>query len=440
MYPNSPGHDPAPYGNTGPVVLPKGTLGMRSWRRERQKRQRRNRRLAGLLIVSLVVAGSFFVVRFHSTGRTPKRGHHGLHRTTGRSGILPLAMAVSDQSGDVQAILVIAPYFSGRGGSVLVIPPNLLTMVVPGGPQEITNALESTPNSPASEKLIATLENLLGIQVGSSISVNYLGLESLLDGVGPVTVNLPTQITPAQGSPGESFGPGPTSVAPSQVGDFISDTSGGGSVEQLARIGQLFNGWVNAIRTQGSSRQNTTSSQPGSGGSTSTGVGSQVPGAGMVAKYLDDLAKGTPEIEVIPATEIAAPTQGAPQEFQFDQAQYETLAPGLYPDQAFTYRNRPKVQLLNGTGALGVDEQGILRIVPYAQVTLTGNACTTQSSGQQACFGYNHTEIITYDKTGVQDAAKVQRMLGLGTILHSYNPGGIVDMTVIIGADFHVNG
>ncbi len=463
------------YSNTGPVILPKGTIGLRSWRRERLRRQRRNRRIAALGIIIIVILGAILIGMVQPAGEKIP-GHHRKISIPSVRGPLPSILSIVDQQNNVQSIMVLAPYQNSVGGSVLIIPPNLLTQVVPGGPQAISNALVSTPKAPGSEKLIATVENLLGVEVGSSITIDYLDLESLLQGAGTLRINLPYQISPSQGSSGASFGPGEVSIAPSQIGDFISDVSSVGETEQMTRIGEFINQWISTFKatpirgavsstsqpvatstppsststsTPPSSRTTSTSTPPGSrttSTSTPPSSASTLPSVDSIAwasqlfSYLRMLSRGLPAIEVLPVSEIAAVAPGAPNEFQINQSRYESLVSMIFPAQANQYIVRPKVQLLNGTGALGVDEQAISRIVPLTKVVLSGNACSALTNGQQPCFGYKTTQIITYDSLGRDFAKKVQRMLGFGTILRSSDRGGIVDMTVIIGADFHVNG
>jgi hypothetical protein len=62
-----------------------------------------------------------------------------------------------------------------------------------------------------------------------------------------------------------------------------------------------------------------------------------------------------------------------------------------------------------------------------ARVLYTGNA---------ASFDHATTEVVYHDADRRDDAERVRRALGLGKLVRSRRPLDIVDVVVIVGADF----
>ena len=89
---------------------------------------------------------------------------------------------------------------------------------------------------------------------------------------------------------------------------------------------------------------------------------------------------------------------------------------------------RVRVQILNGSGALGVAEQVASRLVPTgARVVLTGNADS---------FAYRQTQVVFYERSKQAAALAVQKALGAGRLVFSRRPLDVVDVTLVIGKDF----
>jgi len=85
---------------------------------------------------------------------------------------------------------------------------------------------------------------------------------------------------------------------------------------------------------------------------------------------------------------------------------------------------RPRVEILNGTGAVGVAQGAAAKVVPAGgEVTLTGNV---------PGFGVATTQVVYYRDAQRADA---QRLLGCGVLKKATTAIGVVDVTVIVGAD-----
>lgn len=89
-----------------------------------------------------------------------------------------------------------------------------------------------------------------------------------------------------------------------------------------------------------------------------------------------------------------------------------------------------RVQILNGVGTPGVGQAVDRRLEGGGfQIVLTDNASN---------FGFEETLILVYDETerSLEAAEVVRERLGVGTIQLSRQPQSIVELTIVVGADF----
>ena len=89
-----------------------------------------------------------------------------------------------------------------------------------------------------------------------------------------------------------------------------------------------------------------------------------------------------------------------------------------------------RVQVLNGVGTPGIGEQVDRRLEGAGvRVVLTDNARS---------FDFARTRILVYseDDASLAAAELVQQRLGVGTIQISRQPQSVVDLTIVVGADF----
>jgi hypothetical protein len=129
---------------------------------------------------------------------------------------------------------------------------------------------------------------------------------------------------------------------------------------------------------------------------------------------------------VLPVRDVGA---GGVTMYEIDAPAAEALLGGLVSRLASKTEGH-SVQVLNGNGTPGIGQVVGQRLVEGGyDVALSGNAQT---------MDYRVTRIVTYDPTseGLEDAARVRELLGLGEIQVSAQTQGIVDLTVVVGRDF----
>lgn len=90
----------------------------------------------------------------------------------------------------------------------------------------------------------------------------------------------------------------------------------------------------------------------------------------------------------------------------------------------------PRIQILNGVGLPGIGQR--------VDEAIEGLGFRIVLSENARSFDFLETQIVIYEETPerLRAARQVQEALGVGTILVSRQPQSVVDMTVVVGADF----
>jgi len=136
------------------------------------------------------------------------------------------------------------------------------------------------------------------------------------------------------------------------------------------------------------------------------------------------LVAGTVSFDTLPVEAIDAGNAGS-DVYRVRQSDLDSVLKSALPGAPV---GRVRVQILNGSGALGVAEQVASRLVPTgARVVLTGNADS---------FAYRQTQVVFYERSKQAAALAVQKALGAGRLVFSRRPLDVVDVTLVIGKDF----
>jgi hypothetical protein len=232
-------------------------------------------------------------------------------------------------------------------------------------------------------------------------------LTSFVQPAGPLDVDVPDRVeqTDARGTVNVLWERGPATIAPTDVPRFLSAPSDGNDLARLARHQSFWTAWLARV--------------------------AQKPDAAVglpadLAKVVRALAGGAANYDTLPVEAVDAGTGGT-EVYRVRQGELDQLLHQLLPGRRTGPRIR--VQVLNGTGALGVALKAAQRLVPAgAQVALSGNADS---------FAYAQTQIVFYDRSRQQLATQVRQALGTGKLVLSRRPLDVVDVTVVIGRDFN---
>ena len=382
-------------------------------RARRAERHRRSRRRAYglaaaavcLLVVLAGVAVSFrLVTRSPSSDRT---GAQSVAITTPPAAPEPVrALVVQTVGGTLLAVTALVVDPSGQGGDVLFLPAGTMVELPAFG----LNALREGYVFGGVGMLQASVENLLGVSFGAVREADAASFAQAVAPVGPLTVEVPDAVT-AVGPDGRVqivFASGPVSVGPERVGELLAAPGDGTDLDRIVRHQAFWDSWLRALAARPDA--------------------APPPAAGLegAEAAVAALARGPVRYRVLPVQAVSTGKGPDHDLFSVEEDLLDALRADLVPDAAGTPRIR--VQVLNGTGAVSVSGLVQPLLVPAgARVELSGNADS---------FGYATTQVVFYDDEDLDAARTVQEALGVGEVVRSQLDLGVVDVTVVVGADF----
>ena len=384
-----------------PIPLPETRRGGRAERRRQRRRRRRVRNVAVATVLVLVVGVAAALLR---SGADRGGGDDG-DGPGGTAAAAPPAVLLAQQeaSGRASSLTVLVPR-PGGGGTLILLPPGTMTEVVSLGLEPVARSLEL--GGPA--RLKSTVENLLGAVLGDTVLLDDGSLAAVMQPVGPVTVTVPERVEQVEptGRVQVLYEAGPVAVAPADVPAFLAAKGRGSDLSRLARHQAFFDAWLGAVRA----RPDTAPTSP--------------PG---LARAFDALAAGEVRTRILPVEAFG--TGAAEGElYRVRTEEKQRMVAEAFPADALPGGSeRPRIQILNGTGAVGLAEAVRARLGAGFDVRLTGNAST---------FDKPQTEIVFYDRDEESAAQRVRDALGVGQLVFSRNAIDVVDVTVIVGKDF----
>jgi len=384
-----------------PIPLPEVARGGGRAAHRRQRRRRRRIRNAGIVGAVLLVGGALFLLL--GSGGGDGGGKKGDATTRPAVAVAPpVLLAQRDESGNASSLLVFSPA-AGGGGTVVLIPPGTLTELGALGLEPVSKSL----GLGGPQRLEAAVENLLGVAMGDVRVVDDASLAGLLAPVGPLTVDVPQrveQIDPT-GRVQVLYEAGPVIVQPADAGRFLSARGRSNDLSRLARHQKFFEAWIAAVHH----RPDAAPTQPPA-----------------LAKAFDALASGSVRTRVLPVEAFG--TVASDELYKVRADELPAMVAAAFPSSSTAASGpRPRVQILNGTGAVGLADAVRNKLGAGFDIRLAGNA---------AAFDHAGTEVVYYDRSKEAMAKRVRDALGVGVLVFSRNPLDVVDVTIIVGKDF----
>jgi len=315
----------------------------------------------------------------------------------------PVLLAQQEASGRASSITVLVPSGSG-GGTVVFVPPGTMTEVVSLGLEPVGRSLELG----GPPRLQATVENLLGVRLGGITAVDDPGLSLLLRPAGPLSVDVPERVEQVRdGGRVEVLYPaGRIQLDPADAPRFLAVKGRTSDLARLARHQAFWESWLAALRRQPAA------------------VPAQPPELGQAVAAL---VRGEVRSRVLPVESFGAAGEEG-ELYRVREAEVRRLVAGVFPPTARPGAGeRPRVQILNGTGAVGLAEAVRNRIGPAYDVRFTGNAAT---------FDQERTQVVFYRPSQMEAAQRLRDALGVGELVRALRPLDVVDVTVVVGRDF----
>lgn len=382
-----------------PIHMPETTRG--GGRAQQRRQRRRQRRIRNFGVGAAVLVALGLVVFLVGPGTDDGDGTAADPPTTAQVAAAPPVLIVhKDAAGKATSLFVLSPA-NEQGGTIVLIPPGTMAEIVSIGLEPISRSLEFG----GATRLQATVENLLGATLGATVVLDDAGLTALLAPVGPLDVDVPERVEQLDptGRVEVLYEAGTVTVQPADAGRFLAVKGRSTDLARLARHQKFLEAWIGALRE----RRDAAPTQPPA-----------------LAKAIDALVTGTVRTRVLPVEAFG--TGAAEGElYRVREAELSELVAAVFPSAVTTAR--PRVQILNGTGAVGLAEAVRNKLGAGFSVGLTGNADS---------FDRATTEIVYSDRAKQAMARQVRDALGVGTLVFSRLPNDVVDVTIVVGKDF----
>lgn len=290
---------------------------------------------------------------------------------------------------------------TSKAASVLLFPVATQVEVPSLGPL----TLADLPADGDQELLATTVENLLGVKVAKTLVLDDAGLIAALDPAGPFTVDLHREVK-FDGTSEGAITSGTHRISAADAGRLLVTAQPGSELDRLVTVQDVLDGWSLRLRVPSVARA-TLQTQPG--------LAAMVAAARASDRRTDPLP-------------VESVTTGGSERFDPRPDEVARYAAAAFPNARLTIGGkRPRVEILNGTGAVGLAQAIAGRIVPAGgQVTLTGNV---------AKFGLTNTQVVYYRSEDRSVAQRLLKALGCGALKEADTAVGIVDVTILAGAD-----
>jgi LytR cell envelope-related transcriptional attenuator len=372
--------------------------------RDRRERARRDRRQQwAVVVVALVVglvAGSLGTSRdrvARALGATPS--------TTAPRPPTPARTVLIAHIGTTHRLDLLAVAgvgVGGRVGSVVFVPTTTLVEV----PSFDTQALLDVPRLGQSTLLATTVANALGLHFDQVLVVSNAKLTALLAPAHRlnVTFGRSVQVDDAAGT--LAFTTGRAVITAADATRLLIGSSTVGTLDRLVTVQAVLEGWFAALRTASVARAT-----------------ERVTSA---AKSLVELAHAEVGFDTMPVDVLSS---GSTTRYELRQPDADQLIRADFPFALLAPGKRPRVEILNGTGAISLAQAVAQKIVPAGgEITLTGNV---------PGFGVRRTSVVYYRSADLPAARRIAAALGVGSVAEGNIPIDVVDLTVVVGADFH---
>ena len=372
------------------IALPDAGDGSRRRRRQRRSARRLVLRLVAAAVLVVIVGGIGWLVVNGADDGEP-----GVTEASSSStAVDPLAdeppglVLLRNGVGELYGASVFAP----ATRSIVHVPPGALVEAPSLGLVTLRDAGDVDD-----ELVRQSLENLLGVRFARVDVLDPAALGAAIADVSPLTVDVgnAVQEVTASGRVTIVVPDGEQQVTAEEVVPLLEAVGSGTTLERLTRH-QAF--WTAYLRAGGR----------------------RVASARALV--------GEPVRQRVLPVEAVAGVSGADEQYRVDEPALAELIARLFPSAAAAGRDRVRVQILNGVGVAGVAQRvQPLLVDAGGRMTLSGNADR---------FDYTVTQVVYYDDDDLPAARAIQRALGVGEVVKSLAGLEVVDVTVVVGADF----
>jgi hypothetical protein len=356
--------------------------------------------------MAMLVVLVLFVVTFTRSGSLDGADEMARDPVQATGGARSAAvLAQRDANGAITAVSVLAPSADG-GGHIIMVPPGTMTELPSYGLDAVGRSFELG----GAPLLRAALENVLGVNLERIDVIDDATLTALVAPAGTLTVRVTEQVEQVEpsGLVTVLFPAGDNQVAPADAPRFLALRGQQNDLGRLVRHHAYWTAWLTRLHDD-------------------PAMIPKVAGLANARPAIALLAKGAVQYSTLPVEALDG--GGGDQVYRVRQAELDALLKRALPG-AVTLgdEGRTRVQLLNGTGVVGQSQQVAQRLLPAGfRIVVTANAKS---------FAYKETQIVFYHREQQSAATRVQTALGVGKLVRSRQPLDVVDVTIVVGADF----
>jgi polyisoprenyl-teichoic acid--peptidoglycan teichoic acid transferase len=401
-------------------------------RREAQRELRRKKRWAfvakaapgaGILVVVALVAWGVYAL-FSGDGGEDTVAPRENAAPVGKDSInTVLLFGTLERSPDPDARwMTLLSYDERKERGAIVYMPAHAAAEVPG--RGLMGAGEAL-SSGGVPLLLATMENLLGIEIDSYLELSDSDARTLFDATGPISVDVPTEVQ-IEAGPNQAevlFDEGPQELSSTFLRKLLYVVGLDGDEAELgARHLAFWDGLFSEFADDPAALESAVRRAEGA-------VGESDLDAGKVATFLGSFAaldEDDRRLAAIPATQVSV---GGDELYEVDHEELVAFLESTVGTEPIS-SGEVRVQVLNGNGVPGIGEEVAKR--------LKGEDFRVILSGNARRLNYKKTLIVTYDESdaGQATAERAKDLLGVGEVQVSAQGQGIVDLTIVVGKDF----
>lgn len=365
-------------------------------RADRSRAERRRRRsLRRRALVALLIAAALMVatVIIGNALRKKDTGVSGAGASDVQPGVRTNLVAIDGDDGSSATVMLLAAGTDGATSTVVQIP-GALEMEVPGLDRQPVSGLSRLGGAAT---LRLGIENLLGVRVDETTVIPPADAKAALTSTGALTIDLRNPVDLSAVPGGRKFPDGRQRVSASEAWLLLTTVPPGGERDHLDAARSVLTAW----------------SLSGGNRSALPPEVAAIARSHAAFQTLPVQPSGVGDIERFTLDRAAAPIALK----RWFPGALQRLGPG-----------RPKLEIRNGSGAVGVTQAAATVVVPLGtQVVLTGNVLG---------FGVTASE-VDYYRIGDRAAAHaVAKALGIDNVKRVENNVNVVDITVILGSDF----
>ncbi|MEP6623462.1 MAG: LytR C-terminal domain-containing protein [Acidimicrobiia bacterium] len=350
--------------------------------------------LIGVCLALLVAIGA--VMRSSDDGGSPRRA-----AAVSPSGTPTKTLLLVHHSAAFGNDLIVLVGREQNRGSVLMVPGATQLDV----PSLGVATLSAVPVDDNGAGLANSVENVVGVGIGKTAVLDDAGLTAVLGPAAavPVTLTNPVEIVGSA----TKYGAGAQRVSAAQASELMSGPQAVNELDRLVTAAAVIDGWLTRLQDASVAQRTLALS------------GDLAP---MVAAAT---AQDGHRIDTLPVDSIAT---GGGERFGVRNAELERyVARSFSEDRLGTGNRRPRVEVLNGTGFLGVAQAVSEAIVPAGgKVTLTENV---------PGFGVPTTQIVYYKDSWRAGAQRLLDAMKCGSLRKASRDLGISDVTIVVGLD-----